>query len=225
MVVARVRHVLTGRVAALGPDVLSGIDKRPTPAPVAVGALGLAGDAQADLAVHGGADKAVHLYAWQHYASWRRELPGCRALDQVGAFGENLSVDGIGEADVCIADRWRIGRLVLEVSQGRQPCWKLNLRFGVADMAARVQDSLRAGWYCRVIEPGIVAAQDEMALMSRPHPQWSIARLLRLIRDRECGPAELGEVLELALTPSWRRLFSRRLERGAAEDWAPRMQR
>ena len=226
MCVALVRQVLTGRIAPLGrPDVLSGIDKYPAHAPVAVGPLGLAADEQADLAVHGGPDKAVHLYAWQHYAAWRAELPGCRALDHVGAFGENLSVEGIDEAGVCIADRWRIGQLVLEVSQGRQPCWKLNLRFGIADMAARVQDSLRAGWYCRVLEPGVVAAQDVMELIDRPHPHWSMARLLRLIKDRECGPVALAEVLELPLTPSWRRLFSRRLERSTAEDWAPRMQR
>ncbi len=221
----RIRQVLTGRVSSLvRPGVLSAIDKQPVTAPVAVGALGLDGDEQGDRSVHGGPDKAVHLYAREHYAAWRRELPDCRVLDRAGAFGENLSVDGLDEAGVCIADRWRVGDLVIEVSQGRQPCWKLNLRFGVADMAARVQHSLRAGWYCRVIEPGTVAPGDAMELVGRSWPEWTIARLLRLIRDRECGRAELEEVLRLPLTPSWQRLFARRLDGGSAEDWRPRMQ-
>lgn len=225
MAAARVREVLVGRAQALvRPGVTSAIDKQPAGGPVDVGPLGLAGDELADLALHGGPDKAVHLYAWSHYAAWRRELPQCRTLDRAGAFGENLSVDGLDEAAVCIGDRWRVGSVVLEVSQGRQPCWKLNLRFGVPNMAARVQDSLRAGWYCRVIEPGALAAGDTMSLSSRPHPQWPIARLLALIKDRACGQRELEEVLELPLTTSWRRLFTRRLERGAPEDWAARMQ-
>lgn len=221
----RVRAVLTGRVQTLArPGVVSAIAKQPVAGPVAVGPLGLAGDEQGDPTVHGGPDKAVHLYAWSHYAAWRRELPQCAVLEQVGAFGENLSVDGLDEAGVCIGDRWRIGSTLLEISQGRQPCWKLNLRFGVADMAARVQNSLRAGWYGRVVEPGIVAAGDAMELVGRPHPQWSIARLLGLIKDRACDPPALAQVLELPLTASWQRLFARRLERGTAEDWAARMQ-
>lgn len=222
---ARVREVRVGRAQTLArPGVTSAIDKQPAGGAVGVGPLGVAGDEQADLALHGGPDKAVHLYAWSHYAAWRHELPRCRTLARAGAFGENLSVDGLDEAAVCIGDRWRVGSVLLEVSQGRQPCWKLNLRFGVPDMAARVQDSLRAGWYCRVIEPGALAAGDAMTLLSRPHPQWPIARLLGLIKDRACEPRELSEVLELPLTASWRRLFARRLERGAPEDWAARIQ-
>lgn len=222
---AQVREVLTGQVRTLvRPGVLSGIHKQPVDGPVAVGPLGLAGDAQGDPAVHGGPYKAVHLYAWAHYAAWRADLPDCALLQRPGAFGENLSVSGVDEAGVCIGDRWRIGSTLLEVSQGRQPCWKLNLRFGVANMAARVQESLRAGWYCRVIEPGTLAAGDAMALIDRPHPAWSIARLLTLIKDRACEPRELAQVLALPLPPSWQRLFARRLERGAAEDWARRMQ-
>ncbi len=221
----RVREVRTGRVRTLArPGVRSAIDKQPVDGPIAVGALGLAGDEQGDLAIHGGPDKAVHLYAWAHYAAWRAELPGCAVLQRPGAFGENLSVDGLIEADVCIGDRWRVGSTLLEVSQGRQPCWKLNLRFGVADMAARVQDSLRAGWYCRVVEAGTLATGDALQLLSRPHPAWPIARLLALIKDRACAPRELAEVLELPLTASWRRLFGRRLEHGAVEDWTRRMQ-
>lgn len=219
-----VRQVLIGQAEALlRPGVLSAIAKRPLQQPVTVGALGLAGDEQADRSVHGGQDKAVHLYTWAHYNAWRQELPACRLLNEAGAFGENFSVVDIDESCVCIADRWRVGSAVLEVSQGRQPCWKLNLRFGVDDMAARVQRSMRAGWYCRVVQPGVVVAGDVMELLDRPHPLWTVARLLALIRDRECGRDMLEEVLALPLTPSWRKLFLRRMEQGSAENWGPRM--
>lgn len=121
---------------------------------------------------------------------------------------------------VCIGDRWRIGTAVAVVSQGRQPCFKLNLRFGVADMAARVQHTLRAGWYLRVEQPGEVAAGDRLTLLDRPHAAFSVARLLALIRDRVTDPAQIEPVLRLPLPPSWQRLFERRLTMQQVEDWA-----
>ncbi|MEC5399687.1 MOSC domain-containing protein [Uliginosibacterium sp. H1] len=220
--------VLVGRAVAFGrPGVRSGIAKQPVAGPVMAGELGLTGDEQGDLRVHGGPDKAVHCYAWQHYARWRQALAASDAalalLQAPGAFGENLSVEGLDEHGVCIGDRWQIGHSVMEVSQGRQPCWKLNQRFGVPDMARRVQDSLMAGWYMRVLAPGDVQAGDTWALLERLHPDWSIARLLGLIRDRDTDASTLAAVLRLPLPPSWQRLFSRRLESGTVEDWASRM--
>lgn len=221
----RLRQVLIGRARPfVRPGTQSAIGKFAVEHVIAVEGQGLIGDEQGDRTVHGGPDKAVHLYAWAHYAAWRRELPGVRVLDDAGAFGENFSVEGLDESSVCIGDRWCVGSAVLEVSQGRQPCWKLNHRFGVGDMAARVQQSLRAGWYCRVLQTGTVAAGDEMLLMDRPHPGWNIARLLALIRDRTCDGAVLIEALALPLTPSWRKLFAHRIERGLAESWVRRME-
>lgn len=222
--VARVRSVLIGRVQALGPTV-SGIAKRPVSGPVRVERLGLAGDQQADLRVHGGEDKAVLCYAWSHYDHWRSVFPGQPLLDAPGAFGENLSVEGLDERAVCIGDRWRIGSALFSVTQGRQPCFKLNLRFGVPDMAARVQASGRAGWYLRVLEPGWrIEAGDACELIERPHPAHSVASLLAMIRDRETRPDRLEPVLESPLPPSWRRLFERRLQSGQTEDWRRRLE-
>ena len=181
------------------------------------------GDAQADLRVHGGPDKAVHLYAWEHYAQWQRELGDRPLLQAPGGFGENLALTGLDEAGVCLGDHWRAGSAVLEVTQGRQPCWKLNLRFGVPDMSARVQNTLRAGWYCRTLQAGVVHAGDALELLERPHPGWTVQRLLALIRDRECNPAVLNEVLALPLPPSWHKLFTRRRDEGQAEDWSARL--
>lgn len=219
---ASVLAVLTGDIQPLGSTV-SGIDKRPVHGPQRVERLGIVGDRQADLRVHGGEDKAVHCYPWSHYAHWRDELPECSLLNAPGAFGENLCLAGIEERDVCIADRWRIGSALFEVSQGRQPCYKLNLRFGRREMALRVQESLRAGWYLRVIEPGFVAAGDAAELLDRPCPSHSLADLLALIRDRENRPTHIEPVLRLPLTASWRKLFERRLANGAAEDWSSRL--
>lgn len=222
------RRVLTGPARPYTrPGSRSAIDKQPRSGPVAVGALGLAGDEQGDPRVHGGPHKAVHCYPWAHYELWRQELAGQpQALDRLsrpGAFGENFSLDGLDEAGVCLGDQWQVGSALLEVSQGRQPCWKLNDRFGVQDMALRLQASLRTGWYLRVLRPGQVQEGDAVQLLARPCPQWPLARILQVIAERECAPALLRELLALPLPPSWQRLFTRRLEAGQAEDWSARV--
>ena len=226
-VIGQVHAVLVGRVRPYTrPGSQSAIDKAPRTGPVAAAALGLEGDEQGDLRVHGGPDKAVHCYAWAHYAHWRAALPPASAplLDQPGAFGENLSLDGLDEHGACIGDLWQIGSAQFEVSQGRQPCWKLNDRFGVPDMARRLQDSGRAGWYLRVVQPGAVQAGDSVLLLARPHAGWTVARLLQLIAERSCEPAVLDEVLALPLPPSWQRLFGRRRVQGQVEDWGSRLE-
>jgi MOSC domain-containing protein YiiM len=221
--IGRVRAVLRGRVQPLARST-SAIDKQPVSGPVHVHGLGLDGDEQADRRVHGGLDKALHCYPWAHYPAWRTALPGCPVLRAPGAFGENLCVERIDEHGVCIGDRWQIGSTLLEVSQGRQPCFKLNLRLGAPDMAARVQASLRAGWYLRVLQPGSLMAGDAILLVERPHPQHTIGALLALIRDRVTDPALISPVLGLPLPPTWRKLFERRLQCGAVEDWSRRME-
>jgi len=219
-----VRSVLIGRaLPSSRPGVLSAIAKQPVEGRIAVHRLGLLGDEQGDLRVHGGPDKAVHCYSWSHYQTWREALPDCALLQAPGAFGENLSVEGMDEEGVCLGDQLRIGTALFSLSQGRQPCWKLNDRFGQKDMAKQVQTSLRAGWYLRVERAGEVGAGDAIELLARPYPQASVARLLRAIRNREQDPAQLRELLALPLTESWRRLFAGRLNSGQIEAWAPRM--
>ena len=223
-IVGRVRTVLVGpAVPYTRPGSLSGIDKQPVTGAATVAALGLVGDQQGDLRVHGGPDKAVHAYAWAHYAAWRAELPPNALLAQPGAFGENLSIDGADEASVCLGDQWQVGGVLLEVSQGRQPCWKLNDRFGVADMARRVQDSGRSGWYYRVLETGTVQAGDTLVLVDRPHPHWPLPRLSELLYRRTLDRDELHGALALPLVPSWRKLFERRLQQGDTESWDSRL--
>lgn len=217
--------VLRGRVQPLGArGAPSAIAKQPLDGPVWLGESGLDGDEQGDRRVHGGPDKAVHHYAFDHYATWRWELGPLPALQAPGGFGENLSSHGLTETDVCLGDRLRIGTAVVEVSQARQPCWKLNERFAVPDMARRVQHTLRTGWYYRVLQPGWVAAGDPIVLLEQPHAQWPVRRVMEVLYRRGAERQPLEELLALPLVPSWRRLVEGRLQRGEVEDWTSRLQ-
>lgn len=223
-IIGRVGSVLRGRaVPYTRPGTRSAIAKGPVAGPVFVSAEGLAGDEQGDRQAHGGPDKAVHHYAFEHYRLWREELGDLPVLAGPGAFGENLSTSGVTEAGICLGDRLRIGSVVLEVSQSRQPCWKLNDRFGRRDMARRVQERGRTGWYYRVIEAGELRAGDAITLLSRPHPEWTLQRLIDALYCRTLDTDTLRGMLDLPLTPSWQRLVSGRLARRTVEDWGPRL--
>ncbi len=203
----------SGRIRPLGREGLpSGIDKRPLDGPVQVTRTGLAGDEQADRLHHGGPDKALHHYPAEHYESWRSELPAKAALFVPGAFGENLSTHGLTEDVVCLGDVWRLGGAILQVSQGRQPCRRLNLRFDLPDMIERVRQNGRSGWYYRVLEPGLAGPADRLRLVERPHPEWSVRRLTDVlfapVPDR---PAIATLVGLSALSGSWRERAARRL--------------
>jgi len=223
---AVVTHVLTGAAVPYGPGgEPSAIDKRPIAGRVHLGVLGIAGDEQADPRHHGGVDKAVHHYPAEHYASWRHELPQVPPDRwRPGGFGENLSTTGLTEAAVCVGDVFRLGEALLQVSQARQPCWKLNLRFGLEDMARRVQASGRTGWYYRVLEPGAIEAGAALRLIDRPHPQWPMARLLHHLYVAPMDPAALEAMAALdVLASSWRKLATERLATGCIEDWSRRL--
>lgn len=222
--VVRVDALLAGKaVAYTRPGSVSAIAKHPLAGEVRIGVLGIEGDEQGDLRVHGGIDKALHHYAFEHYALWRNELGDLPLLQTPGAFGENISTHGLSEADVCLGDRYQLGSAVLEVSQGRQPCWKLNDRFGVAGMAKRVQTTGRSGWYYRVLQAGTASPDDVLTRLECRHPDWPLARLTQLLYTRVLDPALLEPVLALPLVPSWRKLIERRLQHGAVEDWGKRI--
>ncbi|AZR27445.1 MOSC domain-containing protein [Xanthomonas vasicola] len=219
----KIDSVAIGRVRDFTrPGSRSAIDKRALQGAVQVGIEGLEGDEQGDLRVHGGPDKAIHHYPRDHYAAWRNELGTHALLEAAGAFGENLSSVGLTEADVCLGDRFALGTAVVEVSQLRQPCWKLSDRFGVRELARRVQETGRTGWYYRVLQPGSVAAGDLLALQARPHPQWPLSRLQQVLYARQVDVSAVTAVLQLPLVPSWRTLFERRLQRTEVEGWSKR---
>lgn len=222
--IVQIGQVLAGKVVDFTrPGSRSAIAKQALDGRQRVTLLGIAGDEQGDPRVHGGPDKAVHHYAWDHYPAWREDIGAHPLLQQPGAFGENISTQGLSEAEVCLGDRFRLGTALVEVSQSRQPCWKLSDRFGVADMARRVQSSGRTGWYYRVLEEGWVGAGDELRLLERPHAAWSLSRVIDLLYRQAPQAEVLVEVLALPLVPSWRTLFERRLAQGRVENWDKRL--
>lgn len=146
------------QVASSRGAVLTSIFKQRVEGPVAVRRRNLAGDRQADLRAHGGADKAVYAYPVEHYGVWERELE--RSDFAYGQFGENLTTEGLLEDTVRIGDRFRIGSALLEVSQPRFPCFKLGIRMGDSGFVKGFLQSRRLGFYLRVIEEGAVCAGD-----------------------------------------------------------------
>lgn len=219
-------RVRIGRALPFGPNgEPSAIDKHPVARPLMLTVSGFEGDEQGDRRHHGGPEKAVHHYPEAHYAAWRREFPERHAHTfRAGAFGENLVSAGLTEANVCVGDVFRLGAALIQVSQARQPCWKLNLRFGIPDMSRRVQDSGRTGWYYRVLEQGMVAPDAEILLLDRPCPDWTLARLLQHLYLDPLNMEVLTRMTALkALPASWRELARRRLETGVLEDWTHRL--
>lgn len=221
---AEVLAVCTGAAVPYARGARSAIHKQPRAGRVFCGTAGLSGDEQGDLRVHGGPDKAVHHYASEHYAAWHAALGGHPMFDNPAAFGQNLHTHGLTEASVCLGDRFRAGTALLEVSQARQPCWKLNERFGRRDMAAQVQKTGRTGWYYRVLEEGDVWAGATLTLEARPYPQWPLARLLDVLFRPSLDASELRAALALPLPPSWQRMLQRRWESGVLESWVARLE-
>jgi len=156
-----------------GRVVRTAIFKEPVSGRVAVRRLNLEGDAQADLTVHGGAAKAVYAYASEHYPAWREELG--RPDLPWGAFGENLTLEGLVEEDVAIGDRLRIGTAELVVTQPRLPCFKLALRFERQDIGKLFMASGRSGFYLAVVREGALAAGDPVEHLPAAEPRRPLA--------------------------------------------------
>ena len=152
--------------------ISTGIYKEPVAGRVAVKEYNLAGDAQADLRVHGGWSKAVYIYPSEHYEFWQTEFP---EMDlPFGMFGENLTSEGLLEKDVNVGDRFRIGTAEFVVTEPRQPCYKLGIRFNRADIIKRFAKSGRSGFYLAIEKTGDLGAGDEIEFLSREANQPSI---------------------------------------------------
>lgn len=217
--------LLIGGVRPLGTRAApSGIAKAPVKAPVLLCRTGFQGDAQGDTVRHGGLEKAVHHYPFDHYAEWKSEIGPHGLLDQPGAFGENVSTTGLTEVDVGVGDIFRLGKALIQVSQGRQPCWKLNERFADIRMARCVQATGRTGWYYRVLEEGIVSPSDGLNLVERTNEYWTINRVWHHFYVDTMDEDALRQISELpALAQGWRDHAAKRLSTGIVEDWSRRL--
>lgn len=205
------RHSLTRRWT-------TGFYKLPIPGPIKVLRLGLEGDAVADKRFHGGTDKAVLGYSAENYVKWRSELSAGDFAGQSipaqfgpGGFAENLTISGQDESQVCIGDRYRIGSqkadaVLLEISQPRQPCWKISRRWQHKTLTKLVAASGRTGWYFRVLREGIVHVGDAITLLERPHPQWTIARANDVLLGRESDRDAVAELIGIdVLSGDWKK--------------------
>jgi MOSC domain-containing protein YiiM len=205
----RIDALLIGRAATFGPnDEPSAMVKTPVAGAISVGPLGLHGDEQADLLNHGGVDKAIHHYPRDHYPYWQETLAQHPLLNHAGAFGENVSSLGLTEDIACIGDRFRLGSALVEISQGRQPCWKLGHHFSHASVVARVVSTGKSGWYYRVIESGSVSAGDSLTLLDRPYENWTVAHVFNLLLagGHKAAPDLVQPLARLEpLSDSWKR--------------------
>lgn len=196
-----IEAVCTGTARPFNGAEASAIAKRAREGVVQLLEEGFAPDEQADRRVHGGPEKAVHLYPFDHHATWREELKDEAALtilNEPGAFGSNLCVSALTETDVFIGDRFRLGSATIEVNQPRQPCWKVDHRFGVKGMTARIVKTGRSGWYFRVLDTGDVQAGDTLERIEDGHSDWSVARVFTALIQ---GKATHDELVELAKLP------------------------
>ncbi|EPA0509226.1 MULTISPECIES: MOSC domain-containing protein [Vibrio] len=218
-----VKAVLAGKTVPYAHGAQSAINKQVQPERQHATELGFISDEQGDPRFHGGIQKALHIYPSEHYPIWQQELGERTIFQSAGGFGENISSKGVTESTICLKDKIRIGSTLLEVSQGRMPCWKLNVRFDQHDMARRLQDTLRTGWYFRVLEEGDIGAGDDIILCERPYPEWPLARIMGAVFTGCLDRKELSKLSELPLVESWGKLVERRLETGEVEDWEMRL--
>lgn len=201
----------------------TGFYKRPVTGRVWLGYQGLRGDQQADRKHHGGADKALCVYAVEHYPQWRESL----ALPEMpsGAFGENFTMQGLLESGVCIGDIFQIGTARVQVSQPRQPCWKLARRWRIKDLTAQVEQSGRTGFYFRVLKHGWVSAGESFELVERSFPRLTIAHANEVMHLRKEDFAAATELAMCSLlSASWKDSLWLRVENQQAMDTSTRTQ-
>ena len=203
MKVVSVNVGLPREVVWKGITVQTAIFKEPVATMVAIRKLNLTGDQQADLTVHGGAEKAVYAYPVEHYEYWRRQLQDVPL--SWGAFGENLTTEGLGEDTLCVGDLLRVGSAVLQVTQPRMPCYKLELRFNRDDMIKRFLASGRSGFYFSVIEPGDVGVESKIEVLNRDPEGVTVRDILRLYLGRTRDPKLLQRATNISALPqNWR---------------------
>ena len=194
-----------------GKSFRTAIFKLPAPGTVSVKSLQVEGDGQADLQAHGGADKAVYLYPIEHYDFWREELG--LPIEEMGSFGENFTTEGMLEIDVCIGDTFEIGTAIVQVSQPRTPCYKLAARFQRPDLPARFLQSLKSGFYLRVLSEGQVSAGESFVLCDRDPTPITVCELASIYHFNRSDTQAVRRALQnKAIAEEWRQVLEQQID-------------
>lgn len=209
----KITQLRIGRPQVLpGHRMLSAYRRQPVTGPVAVQDLGLEGDQVGNTRVHGGPEKAIYAYPLAGYAAWAAEFPDIAERFEPGAMGENLVVDGLDEASLCLGDVIRCGTATLQIAQIREPCSTFAAALGTARVVKAMTRSGRCGWYFRVLEAGQIAPGNGHDVIARPNPAWPITRFTPIAAGKAGRHEELAELIALAgLSAYWRAKLARRL--------------
>ncbi|ANC07779.1 MULTISPECIES: MOSC domain-containing protein [Bacillus cereus group] len=192
-----------------GKVIHTGINKKQVKEPVYLSFVKFNGVGQADLVHHGGVDKAVCVYTDDHYPYWEKELN----QDLVyGAFGENITVSGMREEDVCIGDTFELGEAIVQVTQPRQPCFKLAKKYNIPKLPLYFQETGYTGFYFRVLKEGWVSAVDTLKRLQSDPKGVSVAFANRIMHKEKQNIEGIKRILEVnALSSSWRKSFEKRI--------------
>ncbi len=191
----------------------TGIYKQAANGPLELGPEGFVGDQQADRRVHGGPDKAVHLYPAAHYARLAERFPGAASHLRIGSMGENMSTADLIEGDVRIGDIWRVGTARLQLCQPRNPCWKIDERFGCDGMAQFIAEQRITGWYWRVVTPGTVCPGDTLALEETAPQAYTLAEAMLLWQAHRPPLADLEKLsASPGIADNWRQKIANRID-------------
>lgn len=212
-------------VAYRGMSFRTGILKEPTGNPLTLRKLNFIGDGQADLSAHGGIDKAVYCYPLEHYDFWRHELG--RAVLPMGQFGENVTIEGVLESELRIGDILRMGTAVVQVSEPRIPCYKLVMHMDAgSDFAVRFLAANRTGFYCRVLQEGIVGRSDAITVLSRDPSSPTVSEVIAATQFADRDPVELRRIVRARdISAKWRsrvrRMIDSEVRRRSEIIWSP----
>lgn len=189
----------------------TGIVKQAVKGKVWAGKTKLGGDGQGDLKNHGGIEKAIFANPISHFTYWQKKLQ--RTDFTIGAFGENLAVRNMTEADLCVGDTFHIGEAIVQVSQPRRPCWRPARRWRIKDLSVQIQQQGLTGWYFRVLQEGWIQAGDELQLQQRPYPEWTVAKCNDVMHHQR-DDLELAARLASCelLAPSWQNSLYKRTQ-------------
>ncbi len=213
-----VKGLFAGKVAQQF-GMTTAMVKSPVLGRIFVSEQGLEGDEVAEKRFHGGPERAIHQYPFEHYSYWKQRY----SIDQewlAPGMGENISSLGMTEESVCIGDQYQWGEAVIEVSQPRSPCFKLGKRWGVEDLSVHMQEISRCGWLYRVIKTGHVSSQDALILMDRDPEALSVKQVCDLYFGDPLNSQGLARLLALkGLSQSWRSTIEKRIETQQVENW------